>query len=285
MVSVKRSFSPAFQPCFVVWSNRKGCHGKVIKTDYGPSNREGTLILFFLSLSCRFSFMIFIRQETSILDQSRGAAWWGWMQGVACEAHPTGSTKAEDFRADVPQVSDKKPELEMIQEICEIEIKLVEHTQWDLYENQFSSEKVRIPQFSGHSYMSTCHVCVGSDEACADYVVVSRIQWKQFGLPPSSIHKLTGLGGKMEWIMMYSYRPNWCWSVFLCLVDLKISEGKKNMINYAEIPLFFAFSIKGIFTGRFGHWSMLTKWVRLPWLKITLRTNTHLSPGSRHKFY
>ena len=29
-----------------------------------------------------------------------------------------------------------------------------------------------------------------------------------FGLPPSEIHRMTGLGGKMAWTMTYSHRPH-----------------------------------------------------------------------------
>ena len=30
-----------------------------------------------------------------------------------------------------------------------------------------------------------------------------------FGLPPSSIHRMTGLGGKMVWTMTYAHSPHW----------------------------------------------------------------------------
>ena len=34
------------------------------------------------------------------------------------------------------------------------------------------------------------------------------INGSHFGLPPSSIHKMTGLGGKMVWTMTYAHRPH-----------------------------------------------------------------------------
>ena len=40
--------------------------------------------------------------------------------------------------------------------------------------------------------------------ACVHHVMVSKINGSHFGFPPSSIHKMTGLGGKMT----YSHRPH-----------------------------------------------------------------------------
>ena len=36
-----------------------------------------------------------------------------------------------------------------------------------------------------------------------------QIHWKPFWLAPSSMHKMTGLGGTMVWTMTYSHRPHW----------------------------------------------------------------------------
>ena len=38
--------------------------------------------------------------------------------------------------------------------------------------------------------------------------MVSNFNGSHFGLPPSSIHRMTGLGGKMVWTMTYSQRPH-----------------------------------------------------------------------------
>ena len=35
-----------------------------------------------------------------------------------------------------------------------------------------------------------------------------KFNGSHFGLPPSSMHKMTGLGGKMVWMMMYAHRPH-----------------------------------------------------------------------------
>ena len=35
------------------------------------------------------------------------------------------------------------------------------------------------------------------DKACAHFDMVSKFQWKLFCLPPSWIHRMTGLGGKI----------------------------------------------------------------------------------------
>ena len=43
-----------------------------------------------------------------------------------------------------------------------------------------------------------------SDGACAHYVMVSTFNGSHFGLPPSEIHRRTGLPPKIVWTMTYS---------------------------------------------------------------------------------
>ena len=98
--------------------------------------------------------------------------------------------------------------------------------------------------------------------ACVYYVVVSKFNGSHFGLPPSSIHRLTGLGGKMVWTVRYSHRPhcsrrplNRLWGVMpnWSFVDMQsnayIFEGytyttwkKKSQNNPPEISLHLHFA-------------------------------------------
>ena len=57
------------------------------------------------------------------------------------------------------------------------------------------------------------------------YFIVSKIQWKPFGLPRSSVHKMTGLGGKMVLMITYTHRSHCSFSgmvscVFACVAML-----------------------------------------------------------------
>ena len=54
-----------------------------------------------------------------------------------------------------------------------------------------------------------------SNGSRAHYIMVSKIQWKPFLLPPSSNHRIAGLGGKIVWTMAYAHRPRVIW----CLLD------------------------------------------------------------------
>ena len=223
MVSVKRSFSPAFRPRFVVWSNRKGCHGKVIKTDYGPSNREGTLIPFFCPWVVDFPLWFSSDKKPQFSIKAEELRGEDECRALLAKHIPPDLQRLKIFERMFLRWVTKSPKNDPGNLWNRDQ---VEHTRWDLYENQFSSEIVRIPQ-------SDIVIWAHAMSALAPTGLVQITSWypeingSHFGLPLSSIHKMAGLGGKMVWIMMYSYRPHCCWSVFLCLVDLKTSEWKK----------------------------------------------------------
>ena len=62
--------------------------------------------------------------------------------------------------------------------------------------------------WTAHSISPSMHPQAHINGGCAHYVMVSKFNGSHFGLPPSSIHQMTGLGGKMVWTMTYAHRPH-----------------------------------------------------------------------------
>ena len=68
----------------------------------------------------------------------------------------------------------------------------------------------------------------------AHFVMVSKIQWKPFSLPASSIHKMTGLGGEMVWTMTYAHAPHHLLKQGISLLRWSFSRRFCLLLNFMK---------------------------------------------------
>ena len=115
--------------------------------------------------------------------------------------------------------------------------------------------------------ITSCCVEMGAVRITPSY---PKFNGSRFGLPPSSIHKMAGLGGKMVWTMMYAHRPHFgcsmvktamhwitlCgysefqWSVQYCITSCRSDNWQvQSKVNedLADQPSTY-FSCDGVFT-------------------------------------